>query len=144
MCSTADLSFVDFGLTYELADVVLSYLIAAPQRLRPGSQHIAGRTTLDHKVSDSSHSVATFKEFAAPPLRSLVAGDSRWASSIRQVQKSIRPKVCSLPVVSTCRAPMECCCSIACTARPPANRVASSLMRRRDLGAMTRPGASAC
>lgn len=97
MCSSsADLSFVDFGLTYELADIVLSHLVAAPQRFRPSIQRVVGRARLDQKPSDVSHSVASLKGFKAPPLHTLVKSDGRWASTMRQVYKSIKPKVCSL------------------------------------------------
>ena len=94
MCSTADLSFVDFGLTYELADIVLSHLIAAPQRFRQASQETSGKGRADLKASGVSQSIASLKDFKAPPLHTLVADDSRWASTMRQVHNSIKPKVC--------------------------------------------------
>ena len=93
MCSTADLSFVDFGLTYELADVVLSHLIAAPQRLRPASQNAVGKGRHELEASEVSHSIASIKEFNAPPMHTLVADDSKWVSTMRHVHKSFRPKV---------------------------------------------------
>ena len=94
MCSTADLSFVDFGLTYELADVVLSLLTAAPQRLRPANHKVADKGRHGLKASEVSHSITSFKEFKAPPLHTLVADDRRCDWTIRQVHKSFKPKVC--------------------------------------------------
>lgn len=93
MCSTADLSFVDFGLTYELADIVLSHLVAAPQRLRSASKKTSGKGGRDLKATEVSHSSAYLKILKAPPLHTLVEDDSRWATMMRQVHVSIKPKV---------------------------------------------------
>ena len=94
MCSSsADLAIVDFGLTYELADILTSHLVFAPQQLCLSAQKQACKITLVAKPSEVRRPIAALKEFQAPPLHTLVTGETGWASKMRHVQNSIKPRV---------------------------------------------------